>query len=156
MQISYLADHPEFIETLAPWVFGHWQPILQQETLEARTARFHAHLNRDSLPIALVAHSESQVLGTAALRADDLPGRKDLTPWLGGMYVAPRFRGCGIGAALCAAVERKATALFETPMLCLFTLDKQAWYGGLGWSLYEPCSWCGRTGDIMVKKMRAA
>ena len=120
-----------------------------------RVSRDQAEAGID-VPLALVAHSGSQVLGTAALRADDLPGREDLTPWLGGMYVAPQFRGRGIGAALCAAAERKAAALFETPMLYLFTLDRQAWYGRLGWSLFEPCSWCGRRGDIMVKKMSSA
>lgn len=156
MKISLLADHPEFIATLAPWVFEHWRPILTQETLKARVAKFQAHLNRDSLPIAWVAHSGSQVLGTAALRVHDLPGREDLTPWLGGVYVAPQFRGRGIGAALCTAVEQKAKTLLETPILYLFTLDKQAWYRSLRWSMFEPCTWYGRAGDIMFKKIYAA
>ena len=154
MQISYLADHPEFIETLAPWVFEHWRAILTEETLESRVAKFREHMNRDILPIAWVAHSGSQVLGTAALRAHDLHGREDLTPWLGGMYVASPFRGRGIGAALCAVVERKARCFHETQTLYLFTLDKQAWYRNLGWGTYEPCSWRGRAGDIMFKKIR--
>ncbi len=156
MQISYLADHPQFIETLAPWVFEHWQPILTEETLEARVAKFLSHLNRDVLPIAWVAHSGSQVFGTAALRVFDLPGRDDLTPWLGGVYVAPPFRGRGIGTALCATVEQNARSLFGTSALYLFTLDQQAWYARLGWSMLEPCSWCGRAGDIMFKKIHAA
>jgi len=133
VEISYLADHPEFISALAPWMFEHWRPILAQETLEARTAKFQAHLNRSRLPIAWVAHSESQVFGTAALRVHDLPGREDLTPWLGGVYVAPQFRGRGIGTALCKAAEQKAKSLLETPTLYLFTLDKQEWYRNLGW-----------------------
>lgn len=153
MEISYLADHPEFIETLAPWLVAHWRPIVAQETLESRITKFQTHLNRDVLPIAWVAHTGSQVFGTAALRVHDLPGREDLTPWLGGVYVAPQFRGRGIGAALCAAVEKKATTLFETPLLYLFTLDKQAWYRGLGWRMFDPCSWGGHNGDIMVKAL---
>ncbi|MHB8536269.1 MAG: GNAT family N-acetyltransferase [Sulfuricaulis sp.] len=153
MQISYLADHPDFIEILAPWVLEHWRPILTQATLKSRVAILRAHMNRDVLPIAWVAHSESQVFGTAALRVHDLPGREDLAPWLGGVYVAPPFRARGIGAALCAAVEQKAKTFFETEMLYLFTLDRQAWYRSLGWSMYEPCSWCGRSGDIMFKKI---
>jgi GNAT superfamily N-acetyltransferase len=155
MQISYLADHPEFIETLVPWLLAHWQSILPQDTLEIRIAKFQAHLNRDTLPIAWVAHSGSQVFGTAALRVHDLPGREDITPWLGGVYVAPQFRGHGIGTALCDVVEQKAKTFNKFPTLYLFTLDKQAWYENLGWTVFEPCTWCGRQGDIMFKNIRA-
>src|ERR1041384_2478075 len=153
VQISYLADRPEFIETLAPWVCEHWRPIVAEETLATRVAKFRAHLNRSALPIAWVAHVDSQVLGTAALRAHDLPGRDDLTPWLGGMFVAPQFRGRGIGTALCKVVEEKAKDFVEGRTLYLFTLDKQAWYTHLGWKTSDPCVWRGRAGHIMLKKI---
>jgi N-acetylglutamate synthase-like GNAT family acetyltransferase len=152
MKISFLADHPEFIETLAPLVAEHWRPILTQETMASRAAKFRAHLNYATLPIAWVAHSGSQVFGTAALRVHDLPDRDNLTPWLGGVYVVPEFRNRGVGTALCSAVEEKAKEL-GISTLYLFTLDKQVWYGNLGWSMFEPCTWCGRAGDIMVKEL---
>ena len=155
MKISYLADHPEFIETLAPWVFEHWRPILTEETLDSRIARLQSHLNRNELPIALVAHSESDVYGTAALRFHDLPGREDLSPWLGGVFVAQPFRRRGIGAALCTAIEDMTIEQFNLNTLYLFTLDKQAWYQDRGWSFFEPCAWLGRAGDIMVKTRSA-
>jgi GNAT superfamily N-acetyltransferase len=153
MNISFLADHPEFIETLAPLVAEHWRPILTQETIESRTAKFRTHLNYDTPPIAWVAHSGAQVFGTAALRVHDLPDRDNLTPWLGGVYVIPEFRNRGIGAALCSAVEQKAKEILSISKLYLFTLDKQIWYGNLGWSMFEPCTWCGRAGDIMFKEL---
>jgi N-acetylglutamate synthase-like GNAT family acetyltransferase len=155
MQISCLADHPEFIETLAPWVWEYWRPIFTADTLQDRVAKFRTHLNRDTLPIAWVAHSGSQVLGTASLRSHDLPGREDLTPWLGGVFVAPQFRSQGIGKALCQTVEHNARQLFHIKTLYLFTLDKQAWYDHFGWEMLEPCVWCGRPGDIMVKRLGA-
>ena len=126
MNISFLADHPEFIETLAPWVSEHWRPILTQETVESRVEKFRTHLNHYTLPIAWVAHSGSQVFGTAALRVHDLPDHDNLTPWLGGVYVAPQFRRHGIGTALCSAVEQHAKTILEISTLYLFTLDKQA------------------------------
>jgi N-acetylglutamate synthase-like GNAT family acetyltransferase len=152
MKISFLADHPEFIETLAPLVAEHWRPILTQETMASRAAKFQTHLNYATLPIAWVAHSGSQVFGTAALRVHDLPDRDNLTPWLGGVYVVPEFRNRGVGTALCSAVEQQAKAL-GISTLYLFTLDKQAWYGNLGWSMFESCTWCGRAGDIMSKEL---
>lgn len=153
MNISLLADHPAFIETLAPLVADYWRPILTQETTEARAAKFKTHLNRDTLPIAWVAHSEEQVFGTAALRVHDLPGHEHLTPWLGGVYVIPEFRNRGVGAALCSVAEQQAKAIFSIQTLYLFTLDRQAWYKNLGWGLFEPCIWCGRAGVIMTKDL---
>jgi len=108
VRISYLIEHPEYIPQLAQWLFQEWGSILRDETLEARIDKLMAHLNRDRLPIAWVAHANGQLLGTAALRVHDLEGREDLTPWLGGVFVAARFRRRGIGAALCRTVEDKA------------------------------------------------
>lgn len=153
MNISRLVDHPDFIETLAPWVAEHWRPILTDETAELRAAKFRTHLNHNTLPMAWVAHQGANVFGTAALRVHDLPDHENLTPWLGGVYVAPEFRNRGIGAALCSVAEQQAKAVFGIATLYLFTLDKQSWYKKLGWSMFEPCTWCSRAGDIMVKEL---
>src|SRR5207247_6866386 len=105
VQISYLIEHPEHIPQLAQWLFEQWDAILGEGTPEARIEKLKAHMNRDKLPIAWVAHANGQLLGTAALRVHDLEGREDLTPWLGGVFVGADFRRQGIGAALCATVE---------------------------------------------------
>lgn len=153
VEISYLADHPEFIKILAPWICEHWTQLLIDETIDSRVVKLRKHLNKETLPIALVAHSGKEVYGTAALRINDLPGREDLTPWLGGVFVGEPFRCNGIGERLCIAVEEKAKSLFLNKPLYLFTLDKQVWYQKLGWSMYEPCNWCGHKGDILVKHL---
>jgi len=156
LEISYLADHPEFIDALAPAIYEHWRHILTEETVEVRRTALMRHLNRDALPIAWVAHTESRVLGTAALRESDLPGREDLMPWLGGVFVLPEFRGRDIGKVLCVAVEKHASRLFNFKTLYLFTLDRQRWYEEMQWRMLEPCQWRGRSGDIMCKDLRAA
>ena len=112
-------------------------------------------MNRDKLPIAWVAHANGQLLGTAALRLHDLEGREDLTPWLGGVFVGSHFRRQGIGAALCAAVEDEARSR-AIQTLYLFTLDKQAWYSRLGWTVLGQCVWQQRPGDIMCKQLQTA
>jgi len=155
VRISYLIDHPEHISQLAEWMLEEWRKILVDETLETRTEKFKTHLNRDKLPIAWIAHANGQLFGTAALRVHDLEGREDLTPWLGGVFVGPEFRGQGVGTALCATVEDVAQSL-GTQTLYLFTLDKQSWYSRLGWTLLDPCVFHGRRGDIMSKRLRAA
>jgi N-acetylglutamate synthase-like GNAT family acetyltransferase len=153
VQISYLIEHPEHVSQLAQWLFEEWDSILGERTPETRIKKLKAHMNRDKLPIAWVAHENGQLLGTAALRVHDLEEREDLTPWLGGVFVAPQFRRRGIGAALCATVEEAARSR-GTKTIYLFTLDKQAWYSQLGWTLLEPCVWHQRTADIMAKQLQ--
>src|SRR5260370_40697846 len=105
VRISYLIEHPEYIPQLAQWLFEQWDSILDEKTPEARIEKLKAHMNRDELPIAWVAHANGQLFGTAALRVHDLEGREDLTSWLGRGFVDSAFRRRGIGAALCATVE---------------------------------------------------
>lgn len=150
LQISYLADHPEFIPTLAPAIVAHWHFIMPEETVESRVAKLQKHMSRDALPIALVAHADGQVFGTAALRVHELEDRRDLTPWLGGVFVRPEYRRQGIASALCRAVEAKAWSLgFQT--LYLFTPDQQDLYSRRGWHKLERAVWRGLASDIMIK-----
>ncbi|MFL6583395.1 MAG: GNAT family N-acetyltransferase [Chthoniobacterales bacterium] len=153
VRISYLIDHPEHMPQLAEWLFEQWGSILGEQTPAARIEKLKKHLNRDELPIAWVAHDEGELLGTAALRVHDLETRQDLTPWLGGVFVGPAYRRCGIGAVLCSAVEEEAR-LRGIETLYLFTLDKQAWYSRMGWTVLEPCVWHERPGDIMGKRLQ--
>src|SRR2546429_8417776 len=88
-------------------------------------------------------------------RVHDLEGREDLTPWLGEVFVGSHFRRLGIGAALCATVEDGARSR-AIHTLYLFTLDQQAWYSRLGWTVLGPCIWQQRSGDIMCKQLQVA
>lgn len=154
MRISYLADFPEAASALIPGLLDHWRFIAPDDTVAGRAERFKAHQNRDMPPIAWVAHDGDEVWGTASLRIHDLHGREDLTPWLGGVFVLPRFRRRGIASALCRVVEDKARVLgFQ--QLFLFTLDQQALYQSLGWRHHQPASWAGHAGDIMLKRLGA-
>src|SRR5436305_8210252 len=155
VQISYLIEHPGYIPELAQWLFEQWDSILGEGNPDARIKKLQAHMNRNKLPIAWVAHADGQLLGTAALRVHDLEGREDLTPWLGGVFVGSEFRRRGIGAALCATVEDAARSR-GIQTLYLFTLDKQTWYARLGWTMLGPCVWHQRSGDIMAKRLHSA
>ena len=152
MEISYLVEHREFVAPLAAALLEQWRSITPELTLADRIAKVEGHLNRDVLPIAWVAHSQGQPIGTAALRIHDLEERSDLTPWLGGMWVLPQHRQRGIGAALCSVVEKKARSLGHDELF-LFTLDKQAWYAALGWESREAARWRDHPCTIMQKRL---
>ena len=152
MLISYLADFPDAASALIPGLLDHWRFIAPEDTVASRAERFQGHQNRDLPPIAWVAHDGDGVLGTASLRIHDLPGREDLTPWLGGVFVLPEFRRRGIASALCRAVEDKARVLgFQ--QIFLFTLDQQSLYQALGWHHHQPALWRGHQADIMLKQL---
>src|ERR1041385_9581924 len=97
VQISYLVEYPQYIPQLAQWLFEEWDTILGEKTPEASIKNLNAHMNRDQLPIAWVAHANGQLLGTAALRLHDLEEREDLTPWLGGGVLGAAAMPAGVG-----------------------------------------------------------
>ena len=106
VRISYLVEHPEYIPQLAQWLFEQWDSILGEKTPEARIKKLNAHMNRDQLPIAWVAHANGQLLGTAALRVHDLEGREDLTPG-SAEYLSARNFGAEVLVRCYAPPSRK-------------------------------------------------
>jgi N-acetylglutamate synthase-like GNAT family acetyltransferase len=154
-EILPLADRPELVPALAAGLLEEWRLVLPEHTQETREARLRAHLNRDTLPITLVAvAADGSLAGTASLRATDLHGREALGPWLGGVWVAPQHRRLGVGADLVRAIEALATGLGYRE-LYLFTLDREAWYVALGWATVEPIDWRGRAGVLMTRRLDA-
>lgn len=150
LRISFLADYPQFAEVLAPEIFEHWRYVLTDETIKGRVAKLRQHLNKSELPIALIAHTDTEVLGTASLRANDLEGYAHLSPWLGGVFVRQPYRGRGIASALSQAVEQHAWSLGHNT-LYLFTPNQQRLYARLGWSQFESTIWHGVKADVMTK-----
>jgi N-acetylglutamate synthase-like GNAT family acetyltransferase len=149
MRIGYLADHPEFVPVLAPAIWLHWREALPEDTtVEHRVVKLQQHMQKAQLPIALIAHQQGEVLGTASLRHHDLEGREDLSPWLGGVFVMHNHRGKGVASALCQAIKQKASSL-SIESLYLFTTDQQRLYERLGWHTIEAATWRGKCSNIM-------
>src|SRR5947207_13170445 len=107
-QIGYLADHPEFIPTLAQWHHREWAYLRPGDSLEARTARLRGSCGHRQIPTVIVSFTGGTLLGSAMLGAFDMATRMELSPWLAGVFVAPDHRPHGISAApvLRAVVDR--------------------------------------------------
>lgn len=148
MEIRYLADHPELVPTLGEWLHAEWGHTVPWGTPQGFAERFRAHLNRDVLPIALVALEGGGFLGTASLRVADMESRPDRTPWLGGVYVAEEARGRGVGEALVRAVEDLAREMGFREMY-LFATDREGFYRRLGWSVVEHTEHYGEAAVVM-------
>lgn len=94
-KISFLLDYPEYVPALVEGLIATWREPDTAENRGRRTARLNAHMNREHLPVALVAHDGTRPLGAVALREQDLEGWNHVGPWLGGLFVFPEARGRG-------------------------------------------------------------
>jgi predicted N-acetyltransferase YhbS len=103
VRIEYLADHPDVIPLLARWFRAEWPDHYAARELEDIEQEFQSWLNRDLLPVGMVAIDGDEVVGTVVLRGKALETHPDRKPGLGGLYVAAQHRGRGIGTALVKA-----------------------------------------------------
>jgi GNAT superfamily N-acetyltransferase len=104
-------------------MFSHWRSLLeaQGKSCEDFTESMQARCRIGSLPTALVAFQGDSVLGTAALKPQDLDIRPHLTPWLGGLFVLPEHRGHGVASSLVSRLvtEAQDLGLTELSQPCL-------------------------------------
>jgi len=148
MHISYLAEYPHLIPTLAGWHHAEWAHLNPDDTVEARISRMQKLLAKEQVPTAFVALQGETLLGSASLIDNDMDTRKDLWPWLASVYVAPEFRDKGVGSALVQRVVDEARALgVET--LYLFTPDRESLYARMGWKVIERTEYRGEQVVVM-------
>jgi N-acetylglutamate synthase-like GNAT family acetyltransferase len=149
MKIEYLADHPQFLSTLAQWQHGEWGHLRPGDSLEARIARLQNYCQRGGIPLTVVAHENAELLGSASLIPHDMETRMELTPWLAGVFVAPEHRRRGIGAALVRHIMSEAAGQ-KVPILYLYTVHSETFYTSLGWALQEHTAYREQNVAIMT------
>jgi GNAT superfamily N-acetyltransferase len=147
MQIGYLADHQEFIPTLARWYQQEWAYLRPGDSVEARIARLRDASGHKEIPTVVIAFNDLKLLGSAMLIGHDMDTRMDLSPWLAGVFVSPEQRQRGIGAALVQRVTDDARAL-GVQRLYLYTPSVEKFYSRLGWSVVERTGYRGV--DVVV------
>jgi GNAT superfamily N-acetyltransferase len=136
MQIDFLADHPDFIPILAAWHHQEWGYLHPGDSVEKRMARLRGECGHTEIPTTVIAFTGPTLLGSAMLVAHDMDTRLELSPWLGGVFVAPDRRGEGIGTALVHRIVAEASAL-GVSRLYLYTPSADQFYVRLGWSVIE-------------------
>jgi GNAT superfamily N-acetyltransferase len=150
MKIEYLADYPQHLQTVGEWQqaeFGYLTPTM---TLEDRTGRLRRSLQKNALPMAMVALSGSgALLGSAGILPTTIT-HKHLTPWLSSVYVPEEFRGKGIASALSLRAISEAATLGHD-RLYLFTPRSEALYARLGWTAFEKIEYNGVPLTLMAR-----
>jgi GNAT superfamily N-acetyltransferase len=137
-RIEYLADTPSLLPTLAEWHHREWSHFNPGETVAEHARRLRESARRDGCPLTVVALSGGELIGSASLVPHDMEIRRELTPWLAALYVAPAHRRRGVGSALVRRVVQEA-ARSGVPRLYLYTTSKEneILYADLGWSVRE-------------------
>jgi N-acetylglutamate synthase-like GNAT family acetyltransferase len=152
MKITYLANYHQHVTTVAGWIMAEWGHASPGTTLEGLEEKFRSHLNRNAIPLTLLAMDDDRPLGTASLVFYDMKDRQELSPWLAAVYVLPEQHGKGIGARLVKTIELLAANL-EVEKLYLFTPDRESFYAHMGWTVFERTSYHEKDVVIIVKEL---
>jgi GNAT superfamily N-acetyltransferase len=148
MSIVFLADHPQWIPTIARWFWDEWEHLDPSGSLKSWIERLAAQAHRDRIPMTLVAVEKGDPIGTAQLVMYDMQTRKDFSPWLAGVFVLGAHRSRGVGSQLVRAATTEARRM-AAGMLYLYTRNALPFYEKLGWHMMERCTYQGREVVIM-------
>ena len=131
--IESIAADPGVVDTLAVWHHRQWGELMAPWSLVDARTELTECVVANGFPATLVAYDESrQLAGSVSLVATDAPEFPEFSPWLASLYVAPLFRGRGLGTQLVDALVAHAQQLgFER--LYLFTPGSPQIYRRSGW-----------------------
>lgn len=135
-EIVSTSARPDLAETTGFW---RWAAFFARDGADRESvlaAERAAARATSALPRVLVSLSDGLPVGMAALAAEDLETRRDLTPWLAGVYVVPEHRGQGHASRLVRAVEDLARRS-AIPTLWLYTRSAEPLYRRCGWQRAE-------------------
>ncbi len=144
--IHYLGHHPGCADRLGEWSWAEWRQIYDQrgQNREHALKNYRERVNIDKIPIALIAlNSQEDLIGTVSLKSDDLELRPELTTWLGGLYVLPKWRRRGVGSLLMQRAIEEARRL-KLATLHLWTPSAEKLYTRLSWSVVERMDYRGK------------
>ena len=145
--IKNLKDAPGYLTQLARWHQSEWSHLNPGETLEQRIEKMQRYLNNHFIPSTFIAEDDT-ILGSAAIIQNDMETRTELSPWLASVYVSTENRNRGIGTKLVRHIMSCAKdESYDT--LYLFTADRQKFYEGLGWSVFDTEYYHGQQVSLM-------
>lgn len=156
MELHLLADKPEFIPQIAKWYSDEWGYIGastgensdEGRSTEALELKLADYLNRDTLPIIVLAIKNDILLGAAQLKFHEMTLYPEKEHWLGGVYIDKPYRGQGIAKRLID----KIISLAKQHQVAHLYLQTEEHSGGLyaqlGWQPIEYATY--KNVDVLV------
>ncbi len=128
-----LAEAPQHITRIASWYLDEWGYLKDEATRETETDYVREYLNPDCVPMILCAVEDDQLAGVVQLKFHEMKQYPDFEHWLGGVYVAPAFRGRNVATDLVSEILKYAHR-FGIDTLYLQTINLTGGlYAQLGW-----------------------
>lgn len=84
-----LRDFPHLSSIVIKWLYEKWgnnNPSYWKSWIESS-------MKLDNVPITYIALEADILIGTISIWRCDLQARQDLFPWVGGLYIDPKYRG---------------------------------------------------------------
>ncbi|MCD9085952.1 GNAT family N-acetyltransferase [Stenotrophomonas sp. SY1] len=132
MLIVNLFDRPEALPELAAAHVQAFGTLLPEWTVTQAEQELRAQ-HRDAIPCTWLVEDEDGWLGSVSLLHDDHEQIRGWSPWLASLYVQPRARGKGAGAALVRHCVAQAAVLGVEQLYLYCEAPMVAWYCTLGW-----------------------
>ncbi len=152
MKIDYLKNRPDAIPLIAKWYFDEWSYLSPNKTIDDMQQELNMYLNTDKVPLMLVAIIDDEVVGVTQLKFREMSIYPDKEHWLGGVYVAEKARGKGVGAQLLNRTLEIAKSI-GIELLHLQTLRLiGGLYKDLGWEAIEQVNY--RNEDVLVMERK--
>jgi hypothetical protein len=82
MQLRFLADHEQAIPIVANWYRQEWGHLEQGNTVQIAAQRLRDYLNKDKLPLIILAVEDGEVLGAAQLKYREMDIYPEKEHWL--------------------------------------------------------------------------
>jgi GNAT superfamily N-acetyltransferase len=153
VEVAYLADHAALVVELAAALHAQDREYYGARPPADVAADLALSLQREALPLALIALRDGVLLGTATLRHDSITTHAHLGPWLTAFYVRPELRGRGIGGKLVAAIEAAAQRL-GFAQLYAGSGRAASLFQRAGWQVLECVSYHGEEIAILRRDLR--
>ncbi len=109
IRIHLLSECPEHAPLLAEWFSTEWRDFFRNWSKQRIVDEYlTAARGGDGLPLVIVAESDGKPCGTVMLRTEWRDSHRHLSPWVGGLYVLPAYRGRSVARQLISALARLA------------------------------------------------
>lgn len=153
MEFIFLADKVDAKWQLAKWYFEQWGDIIEEGSLELFNQKLDDYLNRDCIPLVILAVDAGNVIGAAQLKYHEMSIFPKRAHWLGGVYVIPPARGKHVASALVNQAESIAHGLGVSQLYLQTEALDGGLYAGLGWQGIEKVNYRGVDVLVMSKAL---
>lgn len=150
-----LRDRPDFVEVCTSWWFQHWGLFKPHGTFDRLMKDSIEASATGTLPRCWIPVLNGEPVGSIFLKESEHPDYTHLSPWIGDLYVHPRFRQRGIAQTICAYVEQQAKQQYGFSA-CYVQTETPAFYDKMGWEGVEKirdASELGHDGIVLMRKM---